>query len=126
MLLGVFLLLGLAMGCGEPLEDPADPADPANPALSSTEQEVTGCSATNDCLSPYNGVAVTCSGTANCTPTSTGVSCNGVQTSCTRAAPTTCAMNPAASCSSNSTCWAMCGGKGYGFCQTSTACCICY
>lgn len=122
MILGATLLMfGLILGCGQPVEEPGEET------LSSEAQdlETYACTASNPCQYPYNGVAVSCSGTTSCTMTSNGVNCDGKKRYCAYPPPTTCASNPAMTCSNNATCEAICGGPGYGVCLTSTACCVC-
>lgn len=119
------IVMALLVGCGEPLEESDLPPElgAAQPTAESA-QPLTGCSAQNDCLSPYNGVPVTCTGTSSCSPTSNGVICDGVRRYCASPPPTTCEMNPSMTCTSGKQCNLLCGGPGV--CQSSTACCFCY
>jgi len=122
-LLSIVVLLTL-VNCGVQADQSGAPQDEG---YSTVTSEIMGCTAHSDCTSPYNGIAVDCSGSvgASCTSFLDHVTCNGISTFCTRAPATTCAQHPASTCSNKRQCDNMCGGPGFGLCITSTACCVC-
>jgi hypothetical protein len=129
------LLISLfVLACTEPADEPspelsveptptelAAPSAPASPAGDVGALQV----CTSDCLYPYDGNPISCTSSGDCNATPSSVICNGVTKTCRRLPPTTCAMNPAWSCTTTRQCDTLCGGPGSGRCITSTACCVC-
>lgn len=97
------LLLSLALSfvsssCSEPLDREVGRDDEEE--YSAEDSALHGCSAYSECLAPFDGVPITCTGFSVCMPYADRVVCDGRTTYC-RSAPTACSAT--FSCESGST-----------------------
>ena len=109
-LISIVVMMGTA-GCVAE-KDPAESRDLAAQAPVTGERGEgassfvgPSCTARSPCLSPYNGTAVTCSGSSSCFPYSDHVTCDDVSTNC---AACVCNCNPALECCKPAGCGTNC------------------